>query len=134
SAGLAGNATSFTWDGILVGLPTFWRVNALTSSGWVTSATGAFMPCAYPAVLGNPFNCDSNTSATVNFNWAPMGYSVSVQYLDLSSDPNFSPGSFVTVGPLTPATRSYSWSSIPANVAYYYRINELAGDGYWYST
>src|SRR5205823_29965 len=90
--------------------------------------------CGYPQLLSNPSTCDSDTSATISFNWAPMGYSVTTQFLDLASDPSFAPGSVASVGPLPPTAHSYIWSGIPANTRYYYRVNELAADGYWYAT
>jgi len=34
--------TSFVWTGILANATHFWRVNNLTSGGWVTSVTGSF--------------------------------------------------------------------------------------------
>ena len=36
---------SLTWDGIRPGAMHYWRVNTLTSAGWIASATGQFVPC-----------------------------------------------------------------------------------------
>lgn len=38
--------SSLTWNGIKPGLVHYWRVNTLTSAGWIASATGQFVPCA----------------------------------------------------------------------------------------
>src|SRR5689334_8200587 len=39
---MPGSQNVFTWSGILTGVAHVWRVNTLTSSGWVVSATGSF--------------------------------------------------------------------------------------------
>jgi uncharacterized protein YkwD len=36
---------TLTWNGIKPGFVHYWRVNTLTSAGWVPSATGQFVPC-----------------------------------------------------------------------------------------
>jgi uncharacterized protein YkwD len=50
--GLGQNA--LTWDGIKPGMMHYWRVNTLTSAGWVPSATGQFVPCGDSAAPRPP--------------------------------------------------------------------------------
>src|SRR5207249_122225 len=112
---LAGTATAYAWSGLLNGKAHFWRLNSMTSSGWVTSATGVFLPCGYPALLSAPTSCDSDTQASVSFNWAPMAQSAVAQYIDLGNSSSFAAGTFVNVGPLGPTDHSYTWRGLPAN-------------------
>jgi uncharacterized protein YkwD len=50
--GLAQN--SLRWDGIKPGLVHYWRVNTLTSAGWIPSATGQFVPCSSSSAPAPP--------------------------------------------------------------------------------
>ncbi len=131
---LAGTANSLAWGGITKGLPHIWRVNALTPAGWVTSATGAFVPCGGPALLWGPLTCTSANDATLNFRWAALSPPGSMQYLDLGFDPSFAPGSYVGVGPLPSDLGAYEWRGIQANAWTYFRLNTLTADGQWHSS
>jgi hypothetical protein len=127
-------ASSYTWSGIIGGLPHFWRVNALTPSGWVTSDTGTFVPCGHPSLQTTAVNCGSNGNAGVDFRWSPISPGGSMQYLDLSLfDNGFAPGTFLGNGPLPGSQQSLSWSGITANLLHYFRINELTPAG-WVSS
>jgi len=125
-----GSANSLTWNGILTGTPHVWRVNALTASGWITSETGAFVPCGAPAPLSAGPGCQDRYLSTIQFRWAPVIPAPVAQYLDLGYDPGFAPGTFYGNG--LPVTMwSLSWPNIPANLTQYYRVNSLGADGVW---
>src|SRR5581483_8262554 len=48
---LGANSSSMTWSNLEPGTAHFWRVNARTATGWVTSETGTFVPCGGAAPL-----------------------------------------------------------------------------------
>jgi hypothetical protein len=117
------------WNGLKVGQPHFWRVNALTASGWLTSSTGAFIPCGAPAARQVSYVCTSNGRANVTFNWAAPAPPATVGYLDLTIfDNGFAPGTFV--GMPTGSAQSLTWSGILANTQHYWRINALLNTGW----
>lgn len=130
---VSGSATSLNWNGILNDVPHVWRVNALTPSGWITSSTGAFVPCGTPRALSAAPGCQDRNLATISFRWAPVVPAAVLQYLDLGYDAGFNPGTYygsnqpVNVG-------SVNWPNIPANLSQYYRINSLGADGIWRSS
>jgi hypothetical protein len=130
---LAPNQSTLVWNGILTDTAHVWRVNALTPSGWVTSATGAFVACGTPRALGVSPACQNRNLTTGNFRWAALTPAPVTQYLDLGWDPYFSPGSYYG-SQQTPTTSSVSWPNIPANITQYYRINALTADGVWHSS
>lgn len=130
---LAANRASLTWSGITTGVPHFWRVNALTPSGWVASETGAFVPCGGPTLLWGPLTCQDAFNAVVDFHWAPMLASRE-QWLDLGLDATFSAGTFVSAGPLDASDQSFRWDRISGNTTYFFRVNALGADGVWHST
>jgi hypothetical protein len=118
-------AGQLTWAGILPNHAHFWRVNALTPQGWVTSAVGAFTPCANPIILTPTYVCTGGGRATVTFHWAPSS-PPGLQWLDLSLFNNgFVPGTFLAAGPLHPATQAISWPGILANTVHFWRVNAL---------
>ena len=129
----AGPGGSLTWHGILTWTPHVWRVNALTSSGWVTSATGAFVPCGAPFPLWSPAECQDRYTGRVFFRWAPMTPIPQAQFLDFGWDPFFSPGSFSGVSVLT-NQGSAVVPNLPANSVHYFRVNSLGYDGNWYTS
>ncbi len=130
---LSGTATSFTWSGILRGVPHVWRLNALTPSGWVTSETGAFVPCGGPALLWGPITCGAG-SASASFRWAPASSPALVQWIDLSVfDNGFAPGTFLSAGPISPTDGAFIWTGIRPGVQHFFRVNALTLLG-WAST
>ncbi len=128
------DATTLTWPGILPGVTHFWRVNALTPTGWVTSEVRAFVPCGTPALLWGPITCEADGMARVDFRWAPASPPGIVQWLDLSlNDNGFAPDTFAGAGPLSPSDDSYSWRGVQSGPRYFFRVNTLMPWG-WVST
>lgn len=122
---------ALTWAGLLPGRPHFWRVNALTPSGWVTSATGAFVPCGGPAIRSVDWSCTGGGTAVVRFHWAPASSAGSFQFLDLTLfDNGFVPGTFLGMGPLSPTLQDGTWVGILANRQHFWRVNELSVFGW----
>jgi hypothetical protein len=125
-AGLSGAANQLTWNGLLPGRLHFWRVNALTPEGWVTSATGAFVPCGSPQLLAPTYTCIGGGRVTIHFRWAPSSPPAAVQWLDLTLfNNNFVFGTFLGAGPLPGTTSSLSWTGILANTPHFWRVNSL---------
>ncbi len=130
---LGAAVNDYTWLGVKAAVPHFWRVNSLTSEGWITSETGSFVPCGGAALLFGPLKCDGTTSATVNFRWIPASSAGIAQWLDLGTDGGFAPDTFSGAGPLAPTATSYQWSDIKSDVAYSFRVNTLTQAG-WVSS
>jgi lipoprotein-anchoring transpeptidase ErfK/SrfK len=132
---LDGKATSVSWSNLEPGTAAFWRVNARTPSGWVTSETGTFVPCGNAAPLAAAkITCGVDDNATVQFRWAPTSLSAKSQYLDIStSDNGFAPGTFYSAGPFSPDASTYSWPNIAGESTHYFRINSLTDRG-WQSS
>jgi len=131
---LSGTATSQASTNLKAGSVYFWRVNALTDQGWLTSKTSSFVPCAAPILLAAPITCRSATTASVEFRWAPTALSSGQQWLDLGFDDGFAPGSFVGAGPLSNTAQTYRWDNVQANVRYVYRVDVRDADGFWRSS
>jgi lipoprotein-anchoring transpeptidase ErfK/SrfK len=129
---LGGNSASMTWSNLQPGAAHFWRINALTPQGWVTSETGTFVPCGGPAPLAAAkITCAADDSATVQFRWAPSSLSAKSQYLDISTlDNGFAAGTFYSAGPFSPDASTYSWAGIAGTQQNYYRINTLTDKGW----
>ncbi len=135
SAGpLSSNASSYVWSGLLSGRVHYWRVNALTPSGWTPSATGAFVPCGNPALLFGPTTCTGPVTAEVDFRWAPIADQSAKQWIDIGSDPNFAPGTFTGIGPIFSADQTRRWTGIAADATYFFRVNESGSDGRWHTS
>ena len=131
---IAGTAATITWPGVEAGAPHFWRVWALTPTGWTVSETGTFVPCAGPRLLSGPITCEADGTATVHFRWAPSSLPSYGQWLDLSViDNSFAPGTFSAAGPLAPDADSYSWGGIQTNTWHVFRVNALTDQG-WQSS
>lgn len=131
---LTPTATSHTWEGLQPGLTYFWRVNSLTPAGWITSATGSFVPCGGSTLLPGSITCEADGSATVRFRWSVSTNSTQVQWLDMSVfDNGFQSGTFVSAGPMHPSANEVIWPGISANTAHVFRINALTASG-WQST
>lgn len=108
--------------------PHYWRVNSRTADGWVASALGQFVPCGGPQLLWGPTICQSARFATVSFNWAPRADAIGYQWLELSSDVNFSSGA-TRVGPLSVAAQSYRRGGFPVEERTYFRVAWEDSDG-----
>src|SRR5205085_3578680 len=109
----------------------FWRINALAPNGWVTSATGAFVPCGAPQIRGTSYSCIGNGTAAVTFSWAPTSPASNWNWLDLSlSDNGFVPGTFLGGGPIPAGQGQLTWTGILVNMTHYYRLNSLFDAGW----
>lgn len=121
---LSGAQQELTWNGLAPNRVHFWRVNALTPQGWVTSEVKAFVPCGRPQLLAPTYTCTGGGRATIHFRWAPASPAGINQFLDLSLfNNNFGPGTFVGGGPFQPWAYSLSWPNVLANVAHFWRVN-----------
>jgi micrococcal nuclease len=119
------------WTGILAGVPHFWRVNTVTPSGWMPSATGTFVPCGAPVLLWGPLTCDVDGSARVQFRWSPATPAASQQWLDLAKDDaRFAPGTFFGSGPLDGRDSELLMTQIHGSTQFYFRINALTANGW----
>jgi hypothetical protein len=115
---------SFVWSNLPSGVPHFWRVNTLTPSGWVTSFTGAFVPCGGPQIRFVTYACTGGGFAAVTFHWAPGTLSGPI-YADLSVFNNgFAGDSFVNAGPMGHDWLNFTWSGILANVTHFWRVSK----------
>lgn len=124
------NETRLTWPGLQVGVPHFWRVNTLTSEGWLASTTGVFVPCGGPVLLWGPSQCDEDGGIAIRFRWAPATPAVSVQWLEIVQEGGYGYTSF---GPLSPDTAETFVSGFLNDVSYAFRLSYLANAG-WEST
>ena len=125
---LTPDGTTVVWQGLRPGLPHFWRVNALTPGGWVTSTTGAFVPCGAPALRTTAltYACTGNGRADVTFRWAAGAPAGLLQFLDLTLfDNGFVPGTFLGAGPLSPTAQELTWRGLLANTVHFWRVNSL---------
>ncbi|HLF76588.1 MAG TPA: hypothetical protein VJB57_03785 [Dehalococcoidia bacterium] len=132
SGPLESNTRQLTWNGLTPGVAHYWRINALTANGWVTSTTGSFVPCGGPQTRGIAHTCYGDSGAVVTFYWsAPSPPGVS-SWLDISlaGDSSFAPESFLSAGPLVAGQTELTLSKIPANVVHYWRVG-TDFDGSW---
>jgi len=133
---LAATAGSFIWDGLLPGRTHFLRVNTLGPSGWEPSETLAFTTGVCPAAPKPPqpdITYQETCSATpgkirLTFQWKPSRKGQ--QWLDLSLFNRFSPGTFASVGPLSPDVSSYTWDAVSPGMNHFVRINTLTPAGW----
>ena len=126
---LSPGLNQLSWNGLLRDLPHYWRVTALTDSGWLVSATGAFVPCGGPELRGTSYRCTGGGRASVTFFWAPPSPSASSTWLDLTLFNNaFAPNTFIGAGPLGNA-QQLTWNGILVNLPHYWRVNSFIG--YW---
>ena len=104
-------------------MPHFWRVNTLTPSGWVTSATGTFVPCSGPILLWGPLTCEADGTATVHFRWSPGAPQATYQWLDIAKgDASFAPGTFFGVR-LFGTESELIVTQLHGNSLFYFRVN-----------
>ncbi len=128
------NDGSLTWAGFEAGATYFWRVNAATPAGWLTSETGSFVVCGGANLLQSSVVCEADGTATVQFRWAPSSFPTEVQWLDLTLESNgFAPGTFLAAGPMPSGQSSLTWRGIAADRQHFYRVNSLSSSG-WQST
>jgi LPXTG-site transpeptidase (sortase) family protein len=112
----------------------YWRVNTLTADGWITSNTDASVPCGAPKLLWGPLSCDGRFAARVNFRWAPSGLDITAQYIDVSFDPNFPAGGFISSPRQIPTAQSFNWYNLQVNTQTYFRVNSLDTNGVWHTS
>jgi LPXTG-site transpeptidase (sortase) family protein len=113
----------------------FWRINTFGPGGWTSSETGAFVPCGAPKLLWGPTICETRFRARVTIRWAPSANPAGIakQYIDVGYDPSFARDTFVARDH-GPATLSYTWSGLAANVQTFFRVNALGNDGVWHTS
>lgn len=125
---MSGDTAKITWES-LPGAAVVWRLNTLTSKGWIGSETRPIAACDLPTPLHPRFTCTSN-GAVVEFRWA-LGPQSEGQWLDLSRDLNgFVQGTFVSSGRLDPRAESFVWLGVVPNEPHYYRINARGANGW----
>jgi hypothetical protein len=121
---LGGDVDSVNWRDLVPNVAHFWRVNTLTSDGWITSGTVAFVPCGSPKVLDVGWECTGGGRANVTLRWAPVSSPGDTTWLDLSLAFNgFIPGTFIGAGPLPGTDQTFVWRNVQANVPHYFRSN-----------
>jgi hypothetical protein len=139
SSGAIGPAqNSLIWNGLVVGRAHFWRVTALTPSGWLSSPIGYFSPCGNPVLLPVSYTCTGLGRASVTFRWAPsspvalpLGF---FTYVDITlSNNDFAPGTFLGGGPFPSTNQALVWPGILANQVHYVRANTFQGS-FWLPT
>ncbi len=108
--------------------PHYWRINSKTADGWVASVLGQFVPCGGPQLLWGPTICQSSTLAAVNFNWAPPAEELGYQYIEISSDVDFSNG-VTSIGPLAAAAHDYRRGGFKLDERTYFRVAWEGFDG-----
>jgi hypothetical protein len=121
---------NFTWLGIKPGVPHYWRINTLTSAGWVPSAAGVFVPCGAPVLLWGPMICQADGTATVIFHWAPSTDTL-LQWLDVSTAGNsFAPGTYRASPAMQRPESSFVWEGFTSGVPVWFRVNAFTLTGW----
>ena len=121
---LEAGTAELSWGGIAPGVAHFWRVNALTANGWLTSETGTFVPCGAPALREISQECWIDGRSDVTFSWSQAIPAATQQWLDLSVFGNsFRAETFVAAGPLTGSTNILVWKGIVPNREHFWRVN-----------
>jgi hypothetical protein len=127
---LSPSTERFTWNGLIAGIPHFWRINTLVGGTWVTSSTGTFVPCGGPEIRGISYACIGGGRAIVTFHFSPATPPGRAFYLDLSIFNNgFADGSFINA-PLGHDWLNYTWSGILANTTHFWRVSSLFGNNW----
>jgi hypothetical protein len=114
--------------------PVYWRVNTLSDGNWLPSNVDAVVPCGAPKLLWGPLTCDNRSTARVNFRWAPSGLDITMQYVDVSYDPNFPAGAFISSSRQLPGAQSLNWYNLRGNVQTFFRVNALDSNGVWHTS
>jgi hypothetical protein len=123
------NLASIAWNGLVAGQTHYWRVNILTGTGWSTSQTGSFTPCAAPIVPGQVTYVCSGGKANVTFGLGTLPAGSFVNWLDISIfDNGFQPTTFI--GSNVTGMQSYTWSGILPNIATFWRVNTQTAAGW----
>lgn len=129
-------ATSYTWRGIRPGDVHYYRLNLRDADGWHPGPTGEFVSglCVSPAASLQAVTqaCSATAEeAKASFAWSPGVHSGGAQWVDLSLFNNgFAEGTFISVGPLPPATSTLDWAGLRQDSQHYWRVNTLAPDGW----
>ncbi len=129
---------AFSWEGIMPGLPHFYRVDVWDGEEWRPHAQGAFVSALCDSPAGAPRGvlqlCSGAFPARVLavLAWAPgLGWP-GEQWVDLSDvGPDFAPGTFVGTGPYPSEASALTWDGLYPGVRYWWRVNTLTG-GQWY--
>jgi hypothetical protein len=115
---------SLQWNGLIAGVPHFWRVRAANGATEVQSDWSGFVPCGTQRILEISYVCTGGGRATVFFRWAPTSSPGFVQWVDISLFNNgFAPGTFLGAGPLSPTEQGFAWQNILANATHFARVN-----------
>jgi len=123
-------STSITWDGVQPGITYYWRINALTESGWATSLTGTFVPCGSTTLQPVTARCEFDGTATVDFHWSPAALPSDTQTVELSVfDNGFAPGTYVSTGALSNTSSWITWPGILGNTLQFYRVTTQTAGG-----
>src|SRR5437763_92973 len=70
--------------------------------------------------------------SNVTFSWQGNDTTAQQQWLDISTAANGWPaGSFISAGPRSGATTSYTWTGLTPATQHFVRINQQLGDGNW---
>jgi hypothetical protein len=121
---------NFTWLGIKPGVVHYWRINTLTSAGWVPSAAGVFVPCGAPVLLSELPICQADGTATIVFHWAPSTDTV-LQWLDVStSGDSFAPGTYNASPAMQRPQSSLVWEGFASGVPISFRVNAFTLTGW----
>lgn len=136
-------ATEFGWEGLEPVQRHYYRLNALTESGWHEVGRGSFetINCGPVRRMG----CSIPDGAvSVEFGLGPAGMFGSrapvASWFDLTLfgsprnpilDNGFPPGTFVGAGPFPTNAAIFAWNGIKPNARHYYRQNTNYGDGVW---
>jgi hypothetical protein len=107
--------------------PHYWRINSKTPNGWVSSALGQFVPCDSPQLLWGPTICQSADLASVKFNWAPRADALGFQYIEISSNANFT--DVTSIGPLAAAATTFRRGGFKIDERTYFRVVWESLDG-----
>lgn len=77
-------------------------------------------------------SCGSGATTDVTFKWVP--YAGESQWLDVSSTPDFSPGSFTGYGPMDYEVAERTIKELPAKNLLFWRVNTFSQSGWTTST
>jgi hypothetical protein len=134
--------------GLLPNRMHYFRVNALTPNGWVTTQTLALRtldctPAPPPSwamaykLYGPIRNCQHDGRTTDTYSWEPLGKNMGAppqgpQWLDVSLVNNgFAPGTFTSLGPISGNVGYQVAPSLgPRDAVHYWRINTLTAQGW----
>jgi hypothetical protein len=109
--------------------PNFWRVMSETPSGLIAPDTGRFVPCGGPILLWGPLECRSQTTASVDFRWAPLASATGEQWIEIDNDGDFTGGDVDRIGPLAPSQAGFRRGGFMVGTTYFFRVLRIETDG-----